>query len=1131
MAAVEIRSSLWEALAGRAPAQPAGPADPGLWAAVVDRLNPAKARPRLRDGVEQATLTTARGADYVMLRSPEAREADYLRLTPQEAELATRMDGEPTVARLVAEFAKISGRLAPDQVTRVVADLAGNRMLDELPLDAFRPLDKVHQRPRSARIGRGLLAAARGQRAVLGNIDRLAGFAYRFGGKLLFTKPAAVLLALVAAAGLAVFVLTWAQGAQSVFLTGDSYLLGALTLLGLNVIALSCHEMGHALAAKHAGRKVGSAGFMMYFGIPTVFVDTTDVWMAGRRARLLTTFAGPAAALTMAGGFQLVALAVPAFAPLAFKLSFAWYLNSLFNLNPLMALDGYYLAMDYLEIPNLRARGIAFLAGSVRRRGPRWSQLDREGRLIALYGILSVLWLVVMANLLYRLYKDRVSGLVVGLWHSGPAAQVLLVAIAAGLLSPLLYVLIAWLARLPARVRTRMAERRRASDQPRRLDALRTTAFSKLPPERLTELAALAQWVRPRRGSEVATAGAAMPNVYAVIDGALEARHPGDPTGTVRSRVAAGGLVGVAPALTGAPSALTWRAAGTRLLGIPTGAVARAVGPISGPPPAERAELESLLADTPALRDLTEEDRLGLYARGKAVDVAPAQQVSLKNATTAAVVAAGVLELPDGTTLRRGGLLGPGEGTTATARTRARIWTLPAVAGLPLLLGAEGSLGGSGSYAEAATTGVHAAGGYPPLAARPGPPTGSDDGRADGRFERRLRRLLLLLLLLALLLTWVNTRPPVLWAEQPDDRALLIVDRGTVQVAVGKQSARLNRGDRSYLGEGAMVAVDPDSVARLAFRGGGFATLCAGSRLQLGQVRTLDRAPSLPTGRLSLEAGTIVTDTTRGNRAFRPLDLSVVSADRLTNNDGAARFEVRAGGFVRVAGGTVTLDDRTIPPSADRLGCGGSTGQGSGAGTPGLNPTTSGSEPPATSVTTPPGTTTTEPTSTTGPTSTTTTGPTSTGPTTTTTKPKSQPPPPPVTTTTTTVPPPPPDTTPPSIGVPGLTNRVIDMQGGSLAPCGPYPTTTRISATVTDNVSGPGLLTVWFTYTVRITPGQSGTESMSPSGSQFAGTLGPIPYNSAFADGGSITTVLHARDAAGNEATRTGPNVILDRCN
>jgi len=45
MTVVETRISVWEALAGRAPGQPLGPADPGLWTAVAERVNPAKARP------------------------------------------------------------------------------------------------------------------------------------------------------------------------------------------------------------------------------------------------------------------------------------------------------------------------------------------------------------------------------------------------------------------------------------------------------------------------------------------------------------------------------------------------------------------------------------------------------------------------------------------------------------------------------------------------------------------------------------------------------------------------------------------------------------------------------------------------------------------------------------------------------------------------------------------------------------------------------------------------------------------------------------------------------------------------------------------------------------------------------
>jgi len=289
----ETRTSVWEALAGRAPGEPSGPADPGLWGAVVDRLNPARARPVLRAGIEAVELTSVRGSAYVMLRSPDDGDrACYLRLTPEEWQLAQLMDGTHTVARLVAEFARLAGRLAPDQVRRVVADLAGNRMLDELPMDAFRPLQELERKPLPQRVGSGVLAAARGRRMLVFDVDRVVTALYRGGGRFLFTRAAAIAMAIVSVAGLAVFAATWWRGSQAVFLTAGSYLWGAVVLLLLNLLALAGHELGHALAAKHAGREVPAAGFLVYYGIPSVFVDTSDVWMAGRRARMLTTAAG-----------------------------------------------------------------------------------------------------------------------------------------------------------------------------------------------------------------------------------------------------------------------------------------------------------------------------------------------------------------------------------------------------------------------------------------------------------------------------------------------------------------------------------------------------------------------------------------------------------------------------------------------------------------------------------------------------------------------------------------------------------------------------------------------------------------------------------------------------------------------
>src|SRR5207247_856882 len=206
----------------------------------------------------------------------------------------------------------------------------------------------------------------------------------------------------------------------------------------------------------------------------------------------------------------------------------------------------------------------------------------------------------------------RITGLVTGLWRTGWAARLLLVAVIVALFAPAVYALFGWLGKRWRRLRQRLSERRSAADMPRRLAALQRSGLGGLPVPRLTDLAAQARWVHPRTGSQLVFAGAAQPEVYVVVDGALEARRPGDPSGMVRERVGAGGVVGLANALTGAAAALAWHTAGTTLLAVPSSAVAAAVGPVSGPPPAERAELEHLLASTPALAALSEEDRLGL---------------------------------------------------------------------------------------------------------------------------------------------------------------------------------------------------------------------------------------------------------------------------------------------------------------------------------------------------------------------------------------------------------------------------------------------------------------------------------------------------------------------------------------
>ncbi len=849
MAVVETHTNLWSVLAGRPPAPPVQPTDADVWQLVVQRLNPAKARPMLRDGVEEARLTSLRGQPYVMLRSPD-REGCYLRLTPDEVELAHRMDGTRTVASLVGELARISGRLAPEQVTRLVADLAANRMLDELPRDAFHPLERLRRRPFVTRLGHGMLAAARGQRMVLGDVDGLVTFLHRFGGRLLFTPPAAVLMSLVAIAGFGVFVLTWAGGAQSAFISHGSYAVGGLVLLAINALCLVAHELGHALGAKHAGRKVPAAGVLLYFGIPSAFVDTTDVWMAGRRARLITTASGPAASLVLAGASQLVGLMWPELAPVAFKLSFAWYLNSLFNLNPLLALDGYYLLMDWLEIPNLRARGIAFIVTAARRGRRAVQSLDREGRLVAAYGIAALVWMAISFDLGIRMYKDRVSGLIAGLWRSGLPARILFLLFVAGLLSPLVHAMAMWLGRRLTRARERRLERRREADAPRRLDALRLSPLVILAAEQLDVLAREARWVHPRRGTEIVAAGQAVPGVFAVVDGALEGRQPGDPPGTVRDRATAGQLVGTTATLEGTVSQLSWLTVGTRLLLLPRRAFVAAVGP-----------------NAEALRPPTDNE-----------DTMPA----------------------------------------ATERRHSGMWWLPAAAELGVIpLG----LTGGRRAQRAPDTGVHGSDGYPPLDGPAGPPPPGGD-EVDRRLGRWFRRLLLLLLFLLVLATVAVFPPGRVWAEVPTDRATLVVESGVIDAFVDGRHHTLHAHNRIAIGAHDVVTVQPQSEGDVIFRGGADTILCAGTEIEVVQLASSGSKPIAPAAALTLRRGTLLAATESQTFAFSALSLQVGIDTHVVANEGEAQFAVTFPDLVRVANGSVTLDDDLLPVGSDAQTCG-----------------------------------------------------------------------------------------------------------------------------------------------------------------------------------------------------------------
>src|SRR5262249_4845033 len=157
-------------------------------------------------------------------------------------------------------------------------------------------------------------------------------------------------------------------------------------------------------------------------------------------------------------------------------------------------------------------------------------------------------------------------------------------------------------------------------------------------------------------------------------------------------------------------------------------AVAAVVGPVGGGSHSTAAEAEALFAEAPALSGLSYEDLLGLSTAAVPLALAPGANLTLNGPDEALLLISGVIAMPDGQELGRGTLIGPAgvdhPGTVAVARTPVRVFVLPAVSGLPLLLGAtpravadsEARLPG-----RAPVFGVHPPVAYPPLAGPPGP--------------------------------------------------------------------------------------------------------------------------------------------------------------------------------------------------------------------------------------------------------------------------------------------------------------------------------------------------------------------------------------------------------------------------
>lgn len=163
------------------------------------------------------------------------------------------------------------------------------------------------------------------------------------------------------------------------------------------------HEFGHGLSCKYYGGECHEMGFMLLVFTPCMYCDVSDSWMLPNKWKRMMIGAG--------GMYVELIIASTAtylwwnsheglFNQMCLNVMFVSSVSTvLFNANPLMRFDGYYILSDLLEIPNLRSKATSSLARIARKWCLGMKLQDdpflpkRNQALFALYAVASSLYM------------------------------------------------------------------------------------------------------------------------------------------------------------------------------------------------------------------------------------------------------------------------------------------------------------------------------------------------------------------------------------------------------------------------------------------------------------------------------------------------------------------------------------------------------------------------------------------------------------------------------------------------------------------------------------------------------------------------------------------------------------------
>ena len=335
-----------------------------------------------------------------------------IQIAEPEKFLWEQMDGRASLQEIATAYLLRYGSFDFAIIPTLIVKLLRADLLTMRPVSRLRAVLARNRRNAAARAMEATLHALERLTVTSRRAHEVFARLYRRGGFLLFSPWAVLALVVVVGLGAWGGVRIWAELDAVTEGLARHPLVAILLVKVVFWLTVVNHQVIHALACVHYRRRVREFGFTILHGfIPTFYADVTDIFMASRRARIVTAVSGPLFHLFLGAFCVWVATMLsPGLAQGFLVASAILQLQSFFvSLYPFcfLEMDGYHVLVEWLGIPTLNDDAVRFVRTSLWARLRNLDSLSRRERIyVAYFGlslvsvagfVVGTVWLLVQA--------------------------------------------------------------------------------------------------------------------------------------------------------------------------------------------------------------------------------------------------------------------------------------------------------------------------------------------------------------------------------------------------------------------------------------------------------------------------------------------------------------------------------------------------------------------------------------------------------------------------------------------------------------------------------------------------------------------------------------------------------------